>query len=53
MEKLEKGTEGAEGVCIPIGRTIISTNQISKNSQGLNHQPKNTHVSDPWLQPHK
>jgi hypothetical protein len=30
------GTEGAEGVCSPIGRTPQST-------QGLNHQPKGTH----------
>jgi hypothetical protein len=36
-------TEGAEGVCNPIGRTTISTNQILQNSQGLNHQPKSTH----------
>ena len=28
---------GAEGVCNPIGRTTVSTNQ---SSQGLNHQPK-------------
>jgi hypothetical protein len=33
-------TEGAEGVCNPIGRTTISTNQ---SSQGLNHQSKSTH----------
>jgi len=33
-------TEGAEGVCNPIGKTTISTNQ---SSQGLNHQPKSTH----------
>jgi len=36
-------TEGAEGVCNPIGRTTISTNQIPQSSQGLNHQLKNTH----------
>jgi hypothetical protein len=34
-------SEGAEGVCNPIGRTAISTNQTSQSSQGLNHQPKN------------
>jgi hypothetical protein len=34
-------TEGAEGVCSPIGGTI-STNQIPESSQGLNHQPKST-----------
>jgi hypothetical protein len=29
MEELKKRTEVAEGVCNPIGRTIISTNQTS------------------------
>jgi hypothetical protein len=33
-------TVGDEGVCNLIGRTTISTNQISQSSQGLNHQPK-------------
>ena len=36
-------TEGAEGVCNPIGRTTMSTNQTPQSSQGLNHQPKSTH----------
>jgi hypothetical protein len=36
-------TEGTEGVCKPIGRTTISTNQNPQSSQGLNHQPKSTH----------
>jgi hypothetical protein len=31
--------EGAEGVCNPIGRTTIATNQ---SSQGINHQPRST-----------
>jgi len=35
-------TEGAEGVCNSIGKTI-STNQIPQSSQGLSHQPKSTH----------
>jgi hypothetical protein len=35
-------TEGAEGVCNPIGRTTISNNQKPQISQGLNHQPKHT-----------
>jgi hypothetical protein len=35
-------TEGAEGVCNPIGRTV-STNQTTQSSQGLNQQPKSTH----------
>ncbi|XP_076796740.1 uncharacterized protein LOC117715751 isoform X2 [Arvicanthis niloticus] len=34
-------TEGAEGVCNPIGRTI-STNQTRQSSQGLNYQPRST-----------
>jgi hypothetical protein len=38
-----KKTEGAEGVCNPIGITTISTNQNPQSSQGLNHQPKITH----------
>jgi hypothetical protein len=33
-------TEGAEGVCNPIGRTTISTNQSSKV---VNHQQRNIH----------
>jgi hypothetical protein len=36
-------TQGAEGVCSPTeGRTIL-TNQYPQSSQGLNHQPKDTH----------
>jgi hypothetical protein len=35
--------EGAEGICNPIGRTKILTNQTPHISQGLNHQPKITH----------
>jgi hypothetical protein len=34
-------TEGAEGLCNPIGRTT-STNQTIQSSQGLNYQPKST-----------
>jgi hypothetical protein len=36
-------TEGAEGVCNPVGGTTISTNQTPQSSQGLNHQPRSTH----------
>jgi hypothetical protein len=36
-------TEGAKGACSPIGETPIWTKQYSQSSQGLNHQPKNTH----------
>jgi hypothetical protein len=35
-------TEGVEGVCNPIRRTI-STNWTTQSSQELNHQPKRTH----------
>jgi hypothetical protein len=28
-------TQGAEGVCSPIGRIIISTNQYPQSSQGI------------------
>jgi hypothetical protein len=35
--------KGAEGLCNPTGRTTITTIQITQSSQGLNHQPENTH----------
>jgi hypothetical protein len=37
MEELEI-TEGAEGVCNPIGRTTVSNNRIPQSFQGVNHQ---------------
>jgi hypothetical protein len=40
-------TEGAEGICSPIGRTTISTNQTLQRSQGLNHQPKSIYMEGP------
>ena len=42
---VKERTEGAEGVCNPIGRTTISTKQTSppQRSQELNHQLKSTH----------
>jgi hypothetical protein len=40
MEELR--TEGAKGVCYPIGRTKLSTNKNPQRSKGLNHQPKNS-----------
>ena len=36
-------TEGAEGVCSPMEGATVSTGQIPWSSQGLDHQPKNTH----------
>jgi hypothetical protein len=35
-------TQGAEGICSPIGGTTIGSNHYPQSSQGLNHQPKNT-----------
>jgi hypothetical protein len=42
-EGAREKTQGAEGVCSPIGGTAIWTNQYPQNSQGLKHQPKGTH----------
>jgi hypothetical protein len=42
-QNFRERTEGAEGVCNPIGRPTILTNQTPQSSQGLNYQPKNTH----------
>jgi hypothetical protein len=37
-----EGTEGAEGVCRPMEGATISTGQIPKSSEELEHQQKNT-----------
>jgi hypothetical protein len=37
-------TERAEGVCNPIGRTTILTNQSLKSFQGLNYKQRRAHV---------
>jgi hypothetical protein len=42
-EEARERTQGAEGVCSSIGGITIWTNQYHQSSQGLNHQPKNTH----------
>jgi hypothetical protein len=47
---IRERTEGAEGVCKPIGRTTLATNQTPQISQGINYQPKSTHGETPWLQ---
>jgi hypothetical protein len=39
-KELRDRTEGAGGVCNPIGGTKIRANQ---SFQGLNHQPRSTH----------
>jgi hypothetical protein len=36
-------TEGAEGVCNPIGRTTVPTNLAPQSTQGLSHQTKSMH----------
>jgi hypothetical protein len=38
-------TEEVEGVCNPIGRTTLSTNQTPQNFEGLSHQKRITHGS--------
>ena len=38
-------TGGAEGVCSPIGRLMMSAKEMPQGSQGLSHQPKGTHGS--------
>ena len=42
-EGARESTQGAEGVCSPIGGTTIWTKQYLQISLGLNHQPKKTH----------
>jgi hypothetical protein len=42
-EGARERTQGAEGVCSPIGGTTMWTSQYTQSSQGLNHQPKSTH----------
>jgi hypothetical protein len=42
-EGVRESTQGAEGVCSPIGGTIIGTNQYPQSSLGLNQQSKKTH----------
>ena len=43
-EGARESTQGAEGVCSPIGGTTIWTNQYPQSSLGLNyHQSKKTH----------
>ena len=45
-EKVREKTEGAEGVCNPIGGTTISTNQTLLSFQGLNHHQR-VHMERP------
>jgi hypothetical protein len=53
LEELGKGLKELKGVCNPIGRTTISTNQNPQSSQGLNYQPRSkhggTHGSDTYV----
>jgi hypothetical protein len=41
-EGARESTQGAEGVCSPIGRTTILINQYLQSSLGINHQPNQT-----------
>ena len=43
-EELEGKLEELQG-CTPMGRTMILANQTPQGSQGLNHQPRDTHDS--------
>jgi hypothetical protein len=43
-EEARESTQGAEGVCSPIGGTAIWTNQYPQSSLGLNYQSKKTQV---------
>jgi hypothetical protein len=45
-------TEGAEGVCNPIGNTIISTNQYPPELPSTEPPTKEYTCKDPWLQLH-
>ena len=49
---LRERTEGAEGVCNPIGWTSISTNQISPEFPGTKPPTKEYTRRDPWPQLH-
>jgi hypothetical protein len=42
-EGAKESIHGAEGVCSPLGGTIVWTNQYPQISLGLNHQSKKTH----------
>jgi hypothetical protein len=43
-EGARERTQGAEGFSSPVGGTTTWTNQYPQSSQGLNYQPKSTHV---------
>jgi hypothetical protein len=42
-EGARESTQGAEGVCSPIGRPIVWTNQYPQSLLGLNYQSKKSH----------
>ena len=54
MEELEKGLKELNGVCNPIGRTTISTNQTSPTPElpGTKPPTKEYTWRNPWLQLH-
>jgi hypothetical protein len=45
--RVRERTEGTEGVCNPIGRTIISTNQIPLGSAETKAPTKGVHMEGP------
>jgi hypothetical protein len=49
---LREMSKGAEGVCNPIGRTTISTNQMPPDLPGTKPLTKEYIGRDPWLQLH-
>jgi hypothetical protein len=51
-EGVREKTEGAEGVCNSIGRTIISTNQTPPELPRTKPPTKEYTWSLPWLQLH-
>jgi hypothetical protein len=49
---VRRRNEDAEGVCNPIGRKLISTNQTSPELPGTKQPTKDYTWKDPWLQLH-
>ena len=42
---VEEGTEGAEGVCIPMEGAMVSTSQTPRNSRGLESSNQRIHMA--------
>jgi hypothetical protein len=52
IEEFRERTGGAEWVCNPMGRTIISTNQTSPELPGTKQPTKEYTRMDTWLELH-